>query len=431
MAVKLSDTLVKELEAPATGNKIAYDEAVKGFGVRVTSAGARAFILNYRAGGRERRITIGSYPEWKVGPARKWAEGLKRKVDMGEDPMADRHEERAAPTVADLARIYREVHLPTKRPVSVKNDEMNIAKHILPRLGKMRVADVARADITKLHREMSSTTPTQANRVLALLSVMFNVAKVEKGWIAENPVKGVKRNQENRRNRYLKGPEIMRLGEALAAHPERSSANAIRLLLLTGARRGETLSATWLQIDLDEGVWTKPSAHTKQAKEHRVPLSAAARALLTEMKAAADPACPLLFPGVATKDAKGRTVWQPQREVRRCWIAVCAKAGLGEQVEQRDSAGKVVMDKHGKPVMAWETDVRLHDLRHSYASILASSGLSLPIIGALLGHTQAATTARYAHLLDDPLRAATERVGAIVTGAGKVGADVVPMRRGA
>ena len=141
-------------------------------------------------------------------------------------------------------------------------------------------------------------------------------------------------------------------------------------------------------------MWIKPSAHTKSAREHRVPSSAPAIALLTEMQASA--AGDHVFLG---RDGRALT------EVKRTWASVCRTAGL--------------------------SGVRVHDLRHTYAAIPASSGLSLPIIGALLGHTQAATTHRYAHLLDDPLRAATERMGAVVSGAGKASAEVVPLRRGA
>ena len=130
-------------------------------------------------------------------------------------------------------------------------------------------------------------------------------------------------------------------------------------------------------------------------------MSAPALAILTEMHADADAGCAYVFPGKMALDAKGKKTLQPLTEIKRTWAACCTKAGL--------------------------TGVRVHDLRHSYASILASSGLSLPIIGALLGHTQAATTNRYAHLMDDPLRAATERAGAVVTGAGKLEASVVPM----
>jgi integrase len=216
---------------------------------------------------------------------------------------------------------------------------------------------------------------------------------------------------EEKRNRYLAGDELRRLTEALAVYPNQGAANAIRLLLLTGARRGEVLGASWDQFNLEKGVWTKPAAFTKQNKLHRVPLSAPVRQLLAEMREAADRRAaetnrepsPFLFP--AERRARGARQGPGHMvEVKGAWRAICKQAAL--------------------------SGVRVHDLRHSYASILASAGLSLPVIGALLGHTQPGTTARYAHLFDDPLRAATERVGAFVAGNGdKPAAEVIELNR--
>ncbi len=409
MAERLTDKMVKALTSPAAGNRITYDDEVKGFGVRVTMAGAKAFILNYRSGGRERRITIGSFPDWSVPAAREHAKGLKRRIDVGDDPMQERHHDRAAPTVNALADRFEAEHL-TKRRAATDRDYKSILRlHIRPRLGTMKVADLRHADVEKLHREVAKTAPYRANRAVAVLSKMLSLA-VKWEMRTDNPARGIEREPEHKRERFLTPAEIARLGAALLAHPERTSCNAIRLLLLTGARKGETLSATWDQFDLEAGVWRKPGASTKTKKEHRVPLSAAAMTLLSEMRAEAG-SDRYVFPGQAKRDPAGKLVRQPLTEIKRVWAAVCKQAGIA------DDTGK--------------SSARIHDLRHSYASILASSGLSLPIIGALLGHTQAATTQRYAHLMDDPLRAATERVGVVVSGAGKDGADVVPMRRGA
>jgi integrase len=242
-----------------------------------------------------------------------------------------------------------------------------------------------------------------ANRLVALLSKMFSLA-VKWQMRPDNPCKGVERNPEERRYRYLSGDELRRLTEALAAHSSPAAANAVRLLLLTGARRGEVLGAKWDEFDLEAGIWTKPSAHTKQKREHRVPLSAPARQLLAEIKAAGEQRAaeqkrgplPYIFPG---RGGDG-----PLAEIKKSWAALCKAADI--------------------------KGVRIHDLRHTYASMLASAGLSLPVIGALLGHTQPGTTTRYAHLFDDPLRAATERVGAIVTGASTAKAHPIPLRTG-
>ena len=386
MAEELTDTIVKGLAAPADGNRITYDEDVKGFGVRVTKAGAKAFILNYRAAGRERRFTIGSFPDWSVPAARKRAKELKRDIDSGGDPMGDRHAERAAPTMNDLADRFVEEHLAKRRDSTVTDYKSILRLYIRPQLGKMRVADIRHSDVEKLHRSIAKSAPYRANRSVAVLSKMLSLA-VKWEMRADNPARGIERAPEEKRERFLSPAEIGRLADALTGHPEKTSVNAIRLLMLTGARRGETLSATWSQFDLEKGVWSKPSAATKQAKLHRVPLSAPARALLAEMQAEAPKGCPFLFPASLNppKGADGQRAWKHLVELKKTWAAVCKTAGLAVQLQKTTAAGKPVNDAKGEPVMVWQATVRLHDLRHTYASILASAGLSLPIIGSLLG----------------------------------------------
>jgi integrase len=387
--MRLSDKIVKALPVPARGNRVTYDAEVKGFGCRVTAAGGRAFILNYRrkADGRERRFTIGSFPDWSVSAAREEAKRLKRDVDGGADPVGALQESRAAATVTDLADRFLKEYVPRKRPATRRDYIQQLKVDIVPALGRMKVATVSYTDIDSLHRRISARAPTHANRVLALLSRMFSLA-IRWGMRTDNPVKGVERNQEHKRHRYLTGAELARLTAALDELRDQGAANAIRLLLLTGARRGELLAAHWTDIDLDAGVWTKPGATTKQKTMHRVPLSQAACQLLAAMKQQAD--SEWLFPARFT----------PHRlDLDDAWGVLRKTARI--------------------------PDVRLHDLRHTYASVLASSGLSLPIIGQLLGHTTAQTTLRYSHLLDDPLRAATERASAVITG--KPDAEIVPL----
>ena len=410
---RLTDKLVRALPVPGKGAAITYDADVPGFGARVTANGTTAFVLNYMSAGRERRMTIGRFPTWSATAAREEARALRRKVDAGIDPMVEREAldaavaaERSAPTMADLFSRYEFEHLPRKSPRAAADDRSMWHKIVLPRLGAMKVAAVRHDDIDALHAEVSKTRPVRANRIVEVVRKAFNLA-IRWGWRADNPASGVHCSHEEKRTRYLSAAELMKLSEALAAHPSQNAVNAVRLLLLTGARRGEVLSATWDQFDLDAGVWTKPSAHTKQKQEHRVPISGPARQLLAEIKAAAAlratenqrAPSPFVFPA--------RIGDGPMVEIKTAWATLCKAANL--------------------------SGVRLHDLRHTYASVLASAGLSLPVIGALLGHTQPGTTARYAHLSDDPLRAATERVGAIVAGAAAASenaAEVVPIRRG-
>jgi integrase len=393
MQLRLTDAIIKNLPTPKHGNVITKDALVRSFGIRITAAGARSFVLKYRRklDGRERCYTIGSFPDWGTTAAREEAKRLKRAIDGGADPVGEQEENRAAATVADLCARFERDYLPRKRPSTQRVYRQQIRTDILPAFGKTKVAAVSHADIDGFHHRLSTRAPTHANRTLAVLSKMFSLA-VRWGWRGDNPCKGVERNQENKRHRYLNGAELARLSTALAQLRDQNGANAIRLLLLSGARQGELLAAKWPDCDLEAGIWTKPASTTKQAALHRVPLSAAAVQLLTEMRAQADDGAEWIFP------ARGGG---HRPHVNEAWIKARKAAKLD--------------------------GVRLHDLRHAYASILASAGLSLPVIGALLGHATPVTTARYAHLFDDPLRQATERASAIITG--KAPAEVVSLAK--
>lgn len=380
MRAKITDPLVRTLPTPAKGETTVFDTDTAGFGARVTSNGVRAFFLNYRTrAGRLRRYTIGRFPDWQTTTARGEAKRLKQLVRAnGLDPLADLEAERAAPTMASLATRYLEEHSIKRRPSTQEDNERIFRTYILPAWSNRKVAEITFSDVDGLHRRITkSGAKHRANRVVALLSKAFNLA-IRWGWRTDNPCRGIERNPEPERNRYMTGEELERLTVALKDFDDQEAANVIRLLLFTGARKGETLAAKWADFDLDAGTWTKPGATTKQATEHRIPLSAAARQLLASM----DQSSEYLFPG---RYGQGHRV-----DLKKPWPAICKAANL--------------------------KGVRIHDLRHTYASILASSGQSLPIIGALLVHTQPSTTARYAHLIDDPLRAATETAGAVIQG---------------
>ncbi|TIQ46805.1 MAG: DUF4102 domain-containing protein [Mesorhizobium sp.] len=395
MALILTDKIVDNLPKPEKGNRITYDEDVKGFGVRVTAGGSRAFVLNYRTrGGRERRYTIGVRPDWKSGPAREEAKRLKRLIDVGEDPMAEIEADRNAKTMADLCDRFEKEHLSKKRDTTARDYRALIKNHILPALKHKKVAEVEFTDIDSLHRKISKDAPYSANRTVAVLSKMFGLA-IKWKWRPDNPAKGVERNDEQKRHRYLSPAELAKLPEALTKLEDQQAANIFRLLLLTGARRGEVQAAKWEQFDLAAGVWTKPGSTTKQKTTHRVPLSAPARLLLSELKEKAKDDAVYVFPGRGSDH---------RVEIKNEWREVCIAAGI--------VTAETVPDGKGGEKIVLTPSARIHDLRHTYASVLASAGLSLPIIGALLGHSQPATTARYAHLMDDPLRQATERVAA-------------------
>jgi integrase len=392
VAEKLVDRVVRALPRPPEGNRITYDTEVRGFGARITVAGAIAFVLNYRrrGDGLERRYTIGSFPAWSVAAAREKAKELKRHIDNGGDPVGEHAAERSAPSVADLCVRFVEEHVVKQRPHTQRDYRSMIQNDILPVLGRLKVAAVDFEHVERLHAKLTKRAPVRANRVLAVVSKMFALS-IRWKLRPDNPAKGVQRNREHLRKRYLSPDELKRFTAVLDTLSQ-DSADALRLLLLTGARKGEVLNARWEEFNLQAGVWDKPPTGTKQQRHHQVPLSAPARQLLATRLAKRDPACPWVFKGW-----RGR----PREGIRHALESACKTAGI--------------------------TGLRVHDLRHSFASQLASGGASLPLIGSLLGHSVPQTTARYSHLFDDPQRAAVERVGAIV--AGKPSAKVVPMKR--
>lgn len=263
-----------------------------------------------------------------------------------------------------------------KRPKGHKEDKAALNDIILKKFGTMRVDTLSTFDLQKLHSDLKNT-PYKANRVRALLSKMFNLA-IQWGWCFDNPINGVEKYQEYKRYRWLNDEEVQNLFSALNTYHNQSVANAIRLLLLTGSRRSEALTATWDQFDLEKGVWTKSADTTKQKRMEHLPLSNIVLEILKDMKIRSN--SPFLFPG--------KVPGKPLQEIKKGWEAIKKKAGL--------------------------SDLRLHDLRHTHASHLVSSGLSLSIVGKLLGHTQASTTMRYAHLADEPLRQAAELFGSKV-----------------
>jgi integrase len=372
---KLTKSYIDKLNPDPEREFMIWDAELPGFGLRVKPSGVKSYLIQYRnrSDGRSKRKTLGKHgPLMTLHQAKEMARGLLADVVRGADPVAERKAERTAPLVKDLATRYLQEHaLPKKRAGSIKNDRSYLDRHILPALGKMKARNVRASDIQSLHNRLK-TTPYQANRVLALLSKIFSLA-VRWDMCPDNPVRGIERFREEKRHRWLSDAELTRLIEALNAHPNQIAADAIRLQLLTGARIGEVLRATWEEFDLGRGLWTKPSHHTKQKRTEHLPLSGAALDLLKEIQAERGTGA-FLFANPKTE--------APYRDLKRFWSAVTTAAEL--------------------------QDYRIHDNRHTYASHLVSSGMSLAIVGRLLGHTNPLTTHRYAHLADDPLRHATE-----------------------
>jgi integrase len=388
--------------APDESEVILWDSEIAGFGLRVQRGGTKTYVLKYRAGnGRgapSRKLTIGKHGSpWAPEQARAEARRLLGLVAHGKDPAAAKAEAKAAPTVAELARRFLAEHAEAKRKASTTTEYRRLLDRIiLPSLGKRKVADIKRADITRLHHA-NRAAPYQANRTLAALSKMMNLAE---RWglrpDGTNPCRHIERYAEKKRERFLSPEELARLGDALAQYDGAPyCAAAIKLLVFTGARLGEVLGLQWQWIDFDRGEARLPDSKTGAKTLHLPP---PALAVLAELPRVAG------NPHVIVGGVAGAALVNLEKP----WRAIRKKAGL--------------------------EDVRIHDLRHSFASIAASGGMGLPIIGKMLGHTQAQTTQRYAHLASDPVKAAAATVAgkiAAAMGSGKRDDAVVKLPSGA
>lgn len=372
---KLTKRVVESIKPDKKDELIVWDSEIRGFGLRVYPSGRRTYFVQYRNEFHQtRRKKIGVHGHIATEQAREMAKSLLGDVAKGEDPSQEAQTKRAKPAFSDLAQEYLEVYAKTnKRPKSFSEDKNMLERIILKRWPNKKVEEINTHDIQLVHHELRDT-PYMANRVRALLSKMFNMA-IQWKWLADNPVDGVQKYQEQKRNRWLDEEELEKLWGALEIHPNQSIAKAIWLLVLTGSRRNEVLSATWNQFDLEKGIWTKPAHTTKQNRMEHLPLSSQAIELLRKMKETAieEHLFPSKIPG------------KPLQDIKKSWKTIQKRAGL--------------------------ENIRIHDLRHTHASHLVSSGLSLSIVGKLLGHTQASTTQRYAHLADAPLRQAVEFFG--------------------
>jgi integrase len=372
-----------------------YDGQLPGFALRVYPNSRKVYTLYYRtAEGRKRRLTLGVHGAITPDQARRLAKERLAEVTWGSDPAAERQRARHAPNLATLVERYRLGHLAHKKPSTRVRAEGLLRRIILPALGKMKVEAVSRAEILAFHRAHRAT-PVEANRAVTLLSGIFSWA--EDGGLAlreGNPCRRIKKHPERRRERYLSAKELARLGGSLAKAEREASEPAaailaIRLLLLTGCRKSEILGLRWEDVDLEGGCLRLPDSKTG-AKT--VLLGAAALQLLNEAESRSPWVCP------------GGRAGQPLRNLYRPWGRICKAAAI---------AG-----------------VRPHDLRHSYVSVGAVGGESLVIVGAIVGHSATGMTERYAHLSDDPVRAAADRISSAIAAAMRGGesAQVIALR---
>ena len=396
-----------------------WDDALAGFGVAAFPTGKKTYVAQFRKDGRTRRVAIGDHGRLTPDEARSQAKTVLGQVEQGSDPVDERRKARAVRTFRQVADEFMRLHVEAKRKGRTRDDyKALLARHIVPAIGNSRIIDLRRVDVANLHAKLSET-PYTANRALALISSIWNwCAKRDEVAFADNPAKGIERNPERKRERFLTREEFGRLGDALreaetiglrwaidetaltAKHTPKESrrtimdphaVGAIRLLILTGARLREVLDAQWRHVDLERGVIHLPDSKTGAKPIY---LSAAAQEVLASLPHISG------NPNVIPGEVEGA----PRADLKKPWAALTRAANL--------------------------RGVRIHDLRHSFASFGAGASLGLPIIGKLLGHSQAATTHRYAHLDADPMRRAVETIGATISAAmeGKRGAEIVPLK---
>ncbi len=385
-AMKLTKRQVDSAKCETNKPIYMWDGSIKGFGVKILPSGIKRYVFKYRSygGGRravQRWMQLGTHGEMPFEKVREHARQVSAAVGRGEDPQGEKLAIRAAPTLRDAWERLEVELLPKRKDITVRDYRAAWVNNIEPKLGKVKVRDVSRTDIDRLHKSISKTAPFLANRVLALLSKMMNMAEAWE-WRDQgtNPCRFVEKNEENKRERYLSGGELKRLGEALNSLVDLGliwpdMANVFRLLLLTGARKNEIAACEWAWIDWENSIIRLPDSKTGAKPLY---LSGSAVQVLKSQKITTRrPDSEFVFPGVK-RDGHIINLAKP-------WRLICQEADL--------------------------PDVRIHDLRHTAASIAVGQGVALPIIGRLLGHSQAQTTARYAHVDSDPALAAANVVG--------------------
>ncbi len=379
--VTLTDRVVMGLPAPTADQRsktIEYTDArMPHLKLEVSKTGTRTFRFRYVYRGERKATRLGSFPATTCAEARQRALEMLRVLDSGADPQAERDRVRGMPTFAEFAR---DSYLPYAKvsKSSYKNDESKLRVHLVPRFGDRRLDSLGVREIQLYHAERrQSNCDATANRHLALLSKMLGLA-VSWGVLRENPCASVKQVPENnQRDRKLDGDELRRILIAIDEEPNRTIASAIKLLLLTGLRRQEVIGARWEFVDLERGSLYLPK--TKNGQSRHVPLNEEAVALLAAQPSRSE--SPWVFPG---RDGTKALV-NPVKAFRR----IKERAGI-------------------------EQSFRIHDLRHSFASLVVSSGGTLYHAQHLLGHKSSKTTQRYAHLADSEQRRASETVSQAV-----------------
>jgi integrase len=386
----LTDTICKKLPAPTRRHLIYYDDEVPAFGLCVTVNGARSFVIRYRrkSDGIERRMVIGRFGDWNTIQARDAAKRMRRDVDLGADPLAEAEKARGEPTLAEVVEGDWNDIRTRLRPSTLRTLRNQLDRDILPELGNRKINSITDRDIAALHAKIVGRgSRIAANRTIRNLGAILS-RSIERGGerVEPNPARGFKKmSKEQKRERYLSPAESARFRAALDGEADRQAANALKLIWLTGSPAGETLAARWNDFDLLEARWTKPRHSTKGDQDHAVPLSQAAVALLRALFQHRDHSTDYLFPAT---DRKGQRTHR--RRIDDARLRILKAAGI--------------------------TDLRAHDLRHDFATIVHDAGAPLAVVGRLLGHRDLRSTARYSHPTERGLRAAVEQAAEAITG---------------
>ena len=394
----LSERAIRDAR-PGPKARILWDGKVQGLGLKIQPGGTKAYVLDYRVGGRQRRVSLGRAGELSLKDARERAGRELTAIRNGEaDPLQRRRDARDAPTMGWLIEQFFTIEAPARikrgrmKPGTVEVYQYQSDKHILPAIGARRIEEVTRADIERMVAPL--TGAATRNRVLALSSRLFTLAeKWELRASGSNPTRHVERAREEARDRVLAPSELAALAEALSAAEARSPANvaAIRFAALTGLRIGEVLTVRWEHVDFETGRLTLPDTKTGR-RVHDLPTAAAA--ILADI--------PRIGDWAFTNNGRAPATY---KRVRETFARVAAAGGLD--------------------------DVRLHDLRRTVMTQAALSGAGAHVLRDLLGHRDTTMADRYIRALSNPVRDTRERVAGTMAAmmAGKAG-EVVPLASG-
>jgi integrase len=429
---KLTKKLIDGLE-PEDRDYIVWDDKVSGFGVKVTPAGRKVYLLKYRSDdGRQRKPTIGVHGNITCEEAREIAAGWHLGKSQGKDTAKIRQELRGSPSMAELCDSFIKRHVEIhKKPGGVWLDKFYIRAYIKPRLGALKAASVTKQDVQKFHGALRDT-PAQANRMLATLSKMFSLAE---DWEIRprhsNPVEGIQKYKETPRERYLTESELGALGDVLN-EMERDGLEAphfislVRLLLLTGARLREIMHAKWEWVNKETAMLVLPDSKTGRKIIHLSPTAMEVLDAIERVRGnpyiivgqkEGQPLINAKKPWRRIKEMVTVRLLQEDSDYAEIIIRLRKKSGgdpsYGDVCREAKKGGLIASDGD-RPIGI--TDVRLHDLRHTYASICVGQGMSLQMVAKLLGHAQVSTSERYAHLANDPVKSAAAQAGKSLSG---------------